>query len=106
MKKDIQRGRLRVVAPKSSHRQTLKLRNQTTVRLVAIFLPYALFAWDLLLNHWQSPEISRSAVLRAFRKVADKEPRPPSDVTLEQHFDTFLHTYFPTRSRKGEILEC
>jgi hypothetical protein len=64
-----------------------------------------LFAWDFLLNHWQSPEISRSAVLQAFRRAADKEARPPSDVTLEQHFDTFLHTYVPTRSRKGEIQE-
>lgn len=64
-----------------------------------------LFAWDFLINQWQSPEISRSAVLQAFRRVADKETRPPSDVTLEQHFDTFLHTYVPTRSRKGDIQE-
>src|SRR5262249_41341862 len=26
-------------------------------------------------------------------------------VTLEQHFDTFLHTYVPTRGRKGDIQE-
>jgi hypothetical protein len=64
-----------------------------------------LFAWDFLINNWQSPEVSRSAVLQAFRKAADKEARPPSDVTLEQHFDTFLHTYVPTRSRKGGIQE-
>jgi len=64
-----------------------------------------LFAWDFLINQWQFHEISRSAVLQAFRRAADKEARPPSDVTLEQHFDTFLHTYVPTRSRKGEIQE-
>jgi hypothetical protein len=64
-----------------------------------------LFAWDFLINQWQSSEISRSSVLPAFRRAADKEARPPSDVTLEQHFDTFLHTYVPTRSRKGEIQE-
>lgn len=64
-----------------------------------------LFAWDFLLNHWQSTEFSRSDVLQAFTKEASKEARPPSDVTLEQHFDTFLHTYVPTRSRKGEIQE-
>jgi hypothetical protein len=64
-----------------------------------------LFAWDYLINQGQFPEISRSAVLRAFRKVAIKEVRPPSDVTLEQHLDTFLHTYVSTRSRKGEIRE-
>jgi hypothetical protein len=64
-----------------------------------------LFAWDFLINQWQSPDISRAAVLSAFRRFADREARPPSDVTLEQHFDTFLHTYVPTRSRKGEIQE-
>ena len=26
-------------------------------------------------------------------------------VTLEQHFETFLHTYIPTRGRKGEVQE-
>ena len=64
-----------------------------------------LFAWDFLINQWQSQEISRSCVLQAFRRAADKEARPPSDVTLGQHYDTFLHTYVPTRSRKGEIQE-
>lgn len=64
-----------------------------------------LFAWDFLINQWQSPEISRSSALLAFRRAADREDRPPSDITLEQHFDTFLHTYVPTRSRKGKIQE-
>ena len=64
-----------------------------------------LLAWDYLINQWQTPEISRSAVLQAFRRTADKEVRPASNVTLEQHFDTFLHTYVPTRSRKGDIQE-
>ncbi|HPM81923.1 MAG TPA: DUF4007 family protein [Candidatus Anammoximicrobium sp.] len=64
-----------------------------------------LFAWDYLLNFWQEPELSRSSVLRAFRKEAEKQERPLSDVTLEQHFDTFLHSYVPTRSRKGDIQE-
>lgn len=64
-----------------------------------------LFAWDFLMNQWQLPEISRSSALAAFRRVADKDARPPSDVTLEQHFDTFLHTYVPTRTRKGAVQE-
>src|SRR4051812_14388125 len=64
-----------------------------------------LFAWDYLLNVWQEPEFNRSTVLRAFRKEAEKQERPLSDVTLEQHFETFLHTYVPTRSRKGDIQE-
>lgn len=64
-----------------------------------------LFAWDFLLNRWQSPEIDRDTVLRAFQREADRLNRPLSPVTLEQHFDTFLHSYFPTRGRKGEIQE-
>lgn len=64
-----------------------------------------LFAWDFLLNRWQTPEIERTAVLRAFQSEAEKLDRALSMVTLEQHFDTFLHTYMPTRGRKGEIQE-
>jgi hypothetical protein len=64
-----------------------------------------LFAWDFLLNNWPHPELTRSAVLAAFRKEAGRQERTLSDVTLEQHFETFLHTYVPTRSRKGDIQE-
>jgi hypothetical protein len=74
-------------------------------KLATCSVEQPLYAWDFLINQWQSPEISRSTVLQAFRRAADKEARPPSDVTLEQHFDTFLHTYVPTRSRKGKIQE-
>jgi hypothetical protein len=64
-----------------------------------------LFAWDFLLNRWQHPEISRTEVLRAFHQETQGLDRKLSAVTLEQHFETFLHTYVPTRSRKGEIQE-
>ncbi len=64
-----------------------------------------LFAWFYLLNHWRRSEFSRTEILRAFRQEAERVERKLSDVTLEQHFDVFLHTYVPTRSRKGEILE-
>ncbi len=64
-----------------------------------------LFAWDYLLNKWPHQEISRTAALRAFEQQAKRLERKLSTVTLEQHFDTFLHTYVPTRSRKGEIQE-
>lgn len=64
-----------------------------------------LFAWNYMLNHWQHPEISRTEVLRTFRQEADKLNRKLSDVTLQQHFDTFLHTYIPTRSSKGDLRE-
>jgi len=64
-----------------------------------------LFAWYFLFNQWPQPELSRSEAVRAFREEAQKQDRELSDVTLEQHFDTFLHSYVPTRSAKGLILE-
>lgn len=64
-----------------------------------------LFAWDYLLNRWPNPEVTRSAALREFKKEAERLDRKLSLVTLEQHLDTFLHTYIPTRSPKGEIQE-
>lgn len=64
-----------------------------------------LLAWDYLLNRWQDPELVSSVVLQALEKEATKENDTVSPVTLEQHFDTFLHTYVPTRGRKGEVQE-
>ncbi len=64
-----------------------------------------LFAWDLLLNRWPQAEFSRSTVLPAFRRGAAAQDKKLSDVTLEQHFDVFLHSYVPTSGRKGEVLE-
>lgn len=64
-----------------------------------------LLAWDFLLNHWQDPELLPSAVLKALHKEVQKQENQVSVVTLEQHFNAFLHTYYPTRGRKGEIQE-
>jgi len=64
-----------------------------------------MFAWDFLLNDWQQ-EIARSLVLRVFQREANlRHKRELSAVTLAQHFDIFLHTYVPTRGRKGEVVE-
>jgi hypothetical protein len=64
-----------------------------------------LFAWHYLLNRWQYPEFGRNKILSVFRQESERLGRKLSEVTLEQHFDTFLHTYVPTRGRKGVILE-
>ena len=64
-----------------------------------------LFAWDVLLNQWQYREIARSEIIRYFVKEAQRLEKNLSSVTLENHFDTFLHTYVPTKSLKGEIRE-
>jgi hypothetical protein len=64
-----------------------------------------LLAWDYLLNRWQEPELVPSAALRALEKEAIRETEALSPVTVEQHFEAFLHTYVPTRGRKGEVQE-
>src|SRR6266567_4712273 len=64
-----------------------------------------LLAWDYLLNRWQEPDLIPSAALKALQKEAAKQDERLSRATLEQHLDTFLHTYIPTRGRKGEVLE-
>lgn len=64
-----------------------------------------LFAWNYLINRWPHPEMTRSEVLREFEVQANRLERRLSPVTLAQHFDVFLHSYVPTRSAKGEILE-
>ena len=64
-----------------------------------------LFAWEFLLNRWQRSDIVRSEVLSTFTQEAARMEKQLSEVTLAQHFDTFLHTYIPTRSAKGDVRE-
>jgi hypothetical protein len=64
-----------------------------------------LLAWDYLLNRWQEPEFTQGSALRALEKVPSAQSNRVSKVTLEQHFDAFLHTYVPTRGRKGDVQE-
>lgn len=64
-----------------------------------------LFAWDYLLNRWSNPELNRTDILEAFAHEARRLNRTLSAVTLAQHFDTFLHTYVPTRGKKGAVVE-
>jgi hypothetical protein len=64
-----------------------------------------LLAWDYLLNRWQEPDLVPSAALKALQKEVAAQDADLSPVTLEQHFETFLHTYVPTRGRKGEVVE-
>ena len=64
-----------------------------------------LLAWDYLLNRWQEPELTPSNAVRALEKAASSHDDRVSRTTVEQHFDTFLHTYVPTRGRKGDVQE-
>lgn len=64
-----------------------------------------LLAWDFLLNRWHEPELVPSIVIRALHKEAARQDDDLSAVTINQHWDTFLHTYVPTRGRKGQVQE-
>jgi len=64
-----------------------------------------LLAWDFLLNRWHEPDLTPSRALKALQEEAARQDDSLSKVTLEQHLDTFLHTYVPTRGRKGEVQE-
>lgn len=66
---------------------------------------HPLLAWDYLLNRWQDPTLSPSGAVEALIKEAGREGQQLSSVTIQQHFETFLHTYVPTRGRKGEVQE-
>ncbi len=60
------------------------------------------FAWELLINRWNEPTFSVSAILEAFAEEAERSGRPLSAISARQHFDVWLHTYLPGRSGKGE----
>jgi hypothetical protein len=64
-----------------------------------------LLAWDYLINNWHDPEIAPSAIIAALKKETIKQGDTLSLSTITRHFETFLHTYVPTRGRKGEIQE-
>lgn len=64
-----------------------------------------LYGWDFLLNRWQHPHLTASMVISAFVKDRSLQERPPSEKTLEQMYEVFIHTYLPSRGRKGEVRE-
>ncbi len=63
------------------------------------------FAWDFLLSKFQEPELTASSVFDAVKKATIVLERELSETTLEQQFEIFLHSYIPTRGRKGEVRE-
>jgi hypothetical protein len=65
-----------------------------------------LFAWYFLLFRWSEPQFSRSEILNQFTRESEQMERPLADFTKDQHFDIFLHSYVPVRSKKtNEVLE-
>ncbi len=64
-----------------------------------------LFAWHFLLNFWHRSDFTSSEILAALAIEAQRAGKKLSPVTLENDFTTFLHTYIPTRGKKGEVME-
>jgi hypothetical protein len=64
-----------------------------------------IFAWDFLLSRFQEPELTASSVFDAVKKATISLDKALSDSTIEQQFEIFLHSYVPTRGRKGEVRE-
>lgn len=65
-----------------------------------------IYAWDFLMNQFQEPELYASAAVKAFQKALPTASQKEISVSsLEQLYEVFLHTYVPTRGRKGEVKE-
>jgi len=61
------------------------------------------YAWELLINRWNEPTFTPSAVIAAFVREAEGSGRRLAEVSLRQHFDVWLRTYCPPRS--GRVAE-
>ncbi len=64
-----------------------------------------LFAWDYLFNRWGQSDLTRTEVLRVFQQETKRIERNLSRITLEQHFDVFLHTFVVSNGRKAQNQE-
>ena len=65
-----------------------------------------IFAWDFLMNQFNEPAVYATAAIRAFQKILPSTSQKEISLSsLEQLYEVFLHTYVPTRGRKGEVRE-
>jgi hypothetical protein len=60
------------------------------------------FAWECLFNRWSAPEFSASPVIEAFRNESEQNQKSASIVTLNQHWEVFLHSYRPPRGTRAD----
>lgn len=65
-----------------------------------------LFAWDFLLNAWHEPDLVPSSIMVAARRLLNKSDVQVSGSSLGGHLSVFFHTYYPTKSKKGDVLEA
>lgn len=64
-----------------------------------------MFAWYFVFNQWSASDFTASEIVQAFVSETQKQERALSEVTLEQHFNVFLHTYYASRIKRASIAE-
>lgn len=64
-----------------------------------------MFAWYFVFNQWSASDFTAPEIVRAFMAETQKQERQLSEVTVEQHFNVFLHTYYASRSKRSSIAE-
>lgn len=64
-----------------------------------------MFAWYFMFNKWTTSEFTASEAISAFVQETRKQERSLSEVTLEQHFQVFLQTYYVSRGRNKAVAE-
>lgn len=72
---------------------------------IATNIDFRIFAWDFFINRWQQSELSTSNSIHALKRETTNLNHQLSDINLSQQYDIFIHSYFPTRSKKGEVKE-
>ena len=65
-----------------------------------------IFVWDYLINQYHEPEVHASGVINSLKKsIASNYKKTVSDRSIHELWDVFLHSYVPSRSKKGEVKE-
>lgn len=83
------------------------LEDQTTLWLLhwnlSSHLSHPVFAWHHLIGQWSFPEFTRTEALASFRRQSERLGHQHSEVTLAQHLDVFMHTYYSAKTGKVAI---
>lgn len=65
----------------------------------------AVYYWQQILNFWHRPDFCFSEIYSFLERGLPANSQSRSKRTIGDGFKVFIHTYVPTRGRKGEIME-
>jgi len=65
----------------------------------------AVYYWQQMLNFWHRPDFNFSEVYPFLERGLPINSQSRSKRTIGDGFKVFVHTYVPTKGRKGEIME-